>query len=248
MTPMARRAVLVTATVLLPLAAGCGKKGPLLYPDQLVAQPPQQVAVEQQESSLRLTALVTGKDLTGRTLKDLERVLISRRLCHDPDCSGCLEPFQERTRVPVDGTAVSWIDGDTRVGERYQYRLQTEQKGAVLGKPVYSRPVPIAGVPEAPQVTVRPVFGGRLLLLLQGKTAGPARQIGYRVYRADGPDTPLRLLAQLPSEIRQYEDTAVVHGVVYRYTARQVVRMPDGLVVEGLPSLPVEATVSDDAP
>ena len=233
----------VTAAVLL---AGCGKKGPLYYPDQLIAKPPQPVVVDQAEAALRLTATLSDTDQSGHKLKDLEALLISRRICRDADCSACSEPFQELKRVVTKGGAVSWVDSDVRIGERIQYRLQTEQSGGVRGKAVTSLPVSVAAVPPTPEISVKSVFGGSMVISAKGVVPEGATSLGFIVYRAIGADGQLQVIGRQQADALKYDDTTVLHGVEYRYAARHLLKFKDGLLVESPLSAEVKARVSDD--
>ena len=72
-----KRVVLVAASAAM-LMTGCGKKGPLIYPDMLIAQPPQQLKVEQSGAVLRLSFNLPDKDRSGRKLEDVEAILLGR--------------------------------------------------------------------------------------------------------------------------------------------------------------------------
>ena len=233
-------------TALSLVVAGCGKKGPLYYPDQLIAKPPQPVVVEQAEAAFRVSAVLPDTDLSGHKLKDLEAVLISRRICRDADCSACTEPFHELKRFLTKGGVVSWIDTDVRAGERVQYQLQTEQAGGVRGKALTSQPVSLAVVPAKPEVSVKSVFGGSMLIIAKGSVPGGAISLGFQIYRASGTDGQLQLIGRQQADASRFEDQTVWHGVEYRYAARHVIKLKDGLVIESPLSVVIPARVADD--
>lgn len=238
-----------TVTVLTALSlvvTGCGKKGALYYPDQLVAKPPQPVVVEQSEAALRLTATLSDTDLSGHKLKDLEALLISRRVCRDADCTACSEPFHELKRIVTKGGTVSWIDTDVRTGERIQYRLQTEQAGGVRGMPVTSLPMSVVAVPAVPEIVVKSVFGGSMVITAKGLVPEGATSLGFLVYRATGVDGQLQLIGRYQPDVLKYDDQTVAYGVEYRYAVRHVIKLKDGMVIESPLSTVVQTRVAED--
>lgn len=250
-----RHASLLLASTLL-LSAGCGKKGPLLYPDMLIAQPPRQASVEQTGAALRVSFDLPSKDRSGRTLKDLEAVRIARRICRDRSCKGCLEAFVELQRIdpgitaPAErqGDRISWVDTGVRDGETVQYRLQTQQQGGVIGSTVTTRPIQLLAPPVAPLLTAHSAFGGIVLVELQGTQLNSTKAVldGYVIYRATD-DNAFQKLAQLPAGTTRYEDQAVQIGTRYRYVARTLVRRDDGNIAESSQSNAVVVTVGEDA-
>ena len=246
-----RTTILLMSALLL--ASGCGKKGPMLYPDQLIAQPPQQIAIEQKGSSLRLSFDLPTRDLAGRKLEDLEAVQIARRVYRDNDCVSCQDQFVELQKIDLVfpapaqrlGNRIVWTDSDIRNGERYQYRLKMVQKGGVAGGAATSALVGIQPAPPSPVVKARAAFGGLIIIELEGKPQQDSSQAGYRLYRADG-TSPIQPLATLAAGTSRYEDQTVQHGVVYRYGARMVVKRGDGVIAESESSELVSISVVDD--
>lgn len=237
----------------LLLASGCGKKGPMLYPDQLIAQPPQQIAIEQSGATLRLSFDLPTRDLAGRKLEDLEAVQIARRVYQDKDCVSCQDQYQELQKIDLTfpapaqrlGNRIIWTDSDIRSGERYQYRLKMVQKGGVAGGVATSSMARIEPLPPFPVLRARAAFGGLIIVELEGKPPQGTSLAGYRLYRADG-TASVQPLAVLAGGTSRYEDQAVQQGVVYRYGARMVVKRGDGVVAESESSEMVVISVPDD--
>ncbi len=246
-----KRSVLLTTTLLC--TAGCGKKGPLLYPDMLIAQAPQQPLVEQSGAGLRVSFLLPEKDKAGRNLKDLEFVRISRRVCDKGTCQGCKDPYHELQRIdpsspaPAElvGKRMTWTDREVRLNEVMQYRLQTVQKGGVVGIPIDTLSIRVTKPLEVPKFTVRSVFGGKIMLEVAGSAPDGTTLVGYRIYRAEGEALP-QLLIVLDGATISYEDQAVQRGITYRYEARTVVRRADGIIAESSASPVISASVTDD--
>jgi len=246
-----RTTILLMSTLIL--SSGCGKKGTMLYPDQLIAQPPQQVAIEQSGASLRLSFDLPTRDLAGRKLEGLEAVQIARCVYRDNDCVSCQDQFVDLQKIDLVfpapaqrlGNRIVWADSDIRKGERYQYRLKMLQKGGVAGGVATSVFVGIQPAPPSPVVKARAVFGGLIIVELEGKPPLDTSLAGYRLYRADG-KAPVQPLATLAAGTSRYEDQAVQHGVVYHYGARMVVKREDGVIAESESSELVSISVVDD--
>ena len=248
----ARRNSLLLVSVLV-LMAGCGKKGPLLYPDMLVAQPPQQLQVEQSGSHLRLSFDLPAKDLSGRKLEDLEAVLVGRRVYREQDCISCQDQYQNLQKIdPVlptpaqrHGNQIVLIDADVRAGERYQYRLQTVQKGGIIGNATVTAVTALLPPPVAPKLKASVAFGGFVVLDITGVVPQGTSLIGYTIYRAEG-DGVLVPITSLASGITRYEDQAIQRDRSYRYAVSIVVKRNDGVIVESEFSAAVSVKLVDD--
>lgn len=248
----ARRSSLLLVSALV-LMAGCGKKGPLLYPDMLVAQPPQQLKVEQSGSRLRLSFDLPAKDLSGRKLEDLEAVLVGRRTYQEQDCVSCQDQYQDLQKIdpafpaPAQrhGNRIIVIDTDVRAGERHQYRLQTVQKGGVVGSATFTAVTALLPPPDAPGLKAHSAFGGFVVLDITGMVPQGTSLVGYTIYRAEG-NGVLVPVTSLASGVSRYEDQAVQRDRSYRYAASTVVKRNDGVVVESELSAAVIITVTDD--
>ena len=248
----AKRVVLVAASAAM-LMTGCGKKGPLIYPDMLIAQPPQQLKVEQSGAALRLSFNLPDKDRSGRKLEDLEAILLGRRVYQENDCVSCQDQYQVLQKIDPafpapaqqrQGNRIIVTDTDVRHGERYQYRLQTVQKGGITGGAVTTVMVKLLAAPQTPELKARSAFGGFIALDINGSVPQDATLVGYTIYRAEG-SGPLAPLTTLTAAAH-YEDQTVQRGVVYRYAASVVIKRTDGVQAESEPSPAVSISVADD--
>lgn len=247
----AKQVALMAASAAM-LMTGCGKKGPLIYPDMLIAQPPQQLKVEQSGSALRLSFDLPDKDRSGRKLEDLEAILIGRRVYQENDCVSCQDQYQALKKVDPafpspaqrQGNRIVVVDTDVSNGERYQYRLQAVQKGGIAGSVATTAMVKLLAAPKTPELKARSVFGGFIALDINGSVPQDATLAGYTIYRAEGSGAlvPVTTL----TGTTHYEDQAVQRGVVYRYAASVVVKRADGVQAESLPSPAVTISVLDD--
>lgn len=245
---MSYRKAAMVAVAALFFTAGCGKKGPLIYPDLLVSQPPGQVVVEQSGADLRLSFILPDKDRAGRHLSDLDAVRISRRACKNPECKGCLEPFHEIARISGadHGKQVIWSDSDVNSGEIFQYRLESIQRKKTTDLSFYdTKPVKVTDPMTAPKVAVSELFGGIIRVNIAAPPPTGVKPAGYLIYRAAA-NTPLLPLARLDSTTDSYQDQAVQPAVLYRYAARSIATSEDGMVIESLMSETVSLSLSDN--
>lgn len=249
------RPAAVLVTLLSLFTTGCGKKGALIYPEQLVATAPSGITVDQQDASFFLSFNLPERDRSGRKLDDLEAILVSRQALPDSSCSSCQEQFSHLARVElafpaparIAGNRVILTDSDLKKGELYRYRLQPVQKGGVAGDYATSRGVSLKPVPEAPLLKVSSHFGGILMVELGSDLAKQPGFAGYRVYRRtmlpEGSD--YELLATV-TEGDRYQDQAAQAGIKYGYRATVVIKYPDGVSVEGVRSAETVAELAGD--
>jgi len=234
------------------LITGCGKKGPLIYPDMLIAQPPQQLKVEQSGSVLRLSFDLPDKDRSGRKLEDLEAILIGRRVYHENDCVSCQDQYQALHKIDPafpspaqrQGNRIVVVDTDVSNGERYQYRLQTVQKGGITGSATTTAMVKLLAAPKPPELKARSAFGGFIALDINSLAQQGATLVGYTIYRGEGSGTVVPLTTLTGTA--HYEDQAVQRGVLYRYAATVVVKRVDGMLVESEPCTAITISMVDD--
>lgn len=247
---------LLLVAVGLMVFAGCGKKGPLIYPDMLVAQPPDNLMVEQHKDSFRLSFNLPSKDLSGRTLTDLKAVMVSRQVTGANDCKSCLDSFQELQRVDPEypapaqrsGNQINMIDADLKKGEQYRYRLQAVQQGDIFSEHMTTALLELKPLPSAPALTAKNSFGGFVTIDIKHTVTATkeAEPVAVRIYRSEADGAGSSSLATLPSEQTvTYQDQTVHYGKSYQYLATVVVQYKDGLLVEGEPTTPVEVVVDD---
>ncbi|CAH2032436.1 LPS translocon maturation chaperone LptM [Trichlorobacter ammonificans] len=242
------RAVLYLVGALL--LSGCGKKGPLVYPDQLLPGPPPAVVLEQTGAQLRLAVTVPSRDRRDRPLSEpVTSLVILRKI----SCAQCPEDFREVQRFavtrPASAERVAWIDTDVRPGVFYQYRVTSLQRNGDAGTALDTPAVALQPIPMTPTVQALPAFGSVVSITLVADVPAGTARIGFRLYRAAvGADTDFSPVGPLISADR-YVDQAVRRDTAYRYAARQVVRhLSSGLYLESELSAPVTVTVRDAPP
>lgn len=236
---------------------GCGKKGPLIYPDLLVPEAPQAVQLEQRGNALQLSFSLPSKDRRGRGLKEPFVLQVQRRELtagERGECGRCPQDYQPALKIDPQfpdpamkfGNRVILLDTAVSRGRQYQYRLVAVTPEGAAGTPVETVRAMVCVPPPIPGLTVKPLHGGILALDMQGDVPDNAELVGYTVYRATG-DEPLPFLP-LASTLgsSRYEDQSVQRGISYRYAVRLVIRRWDDLLVSSELSPIVTATVSDD--
>lgn len=243
---MRARAILLFI-VALALTA-CGKRGPLIYPDMLVPAPPTAVTARQTGQVMRLSFTLNKKDRAGRELEGLAGVTVFRRAVlagQEAACSACSEGFAVIRKLYLEsplensvqrhGSLVLLLDSDVKVGETYNYTVESFTVDGVMGQaspPITARmvvppPAPmLSAVPDPIQIELRmtPVS------VVQGTF------VGYNLYRAvQGEPLPFVALTKEPIKGTSYVDSAL-EGLdrtkSYVYAVRTVTRMPDGTLVE----------------
>lgn len=257
LSPYAMRFGLSLATVFG--LAGCGKKGPLIYPDLLVPEAPQTVQVEQHGSSLQLAFDLPSKDRSGRALKEPFVIQVQRRELNPDergDCGSCPKDYQPSVRIDPEfpdpaikfGKRIVLLDAEVRQGKRYQYRMAAVRQDGELGVPVESWKALVCDVPSAPTITAKRMHGGTIALELRGEVPDNAELVGYAIYRAAG-DEPLPFLPLVTTAgTAQFEDQTVQQGTLYRYAARMVLRRWDELLVSSELSSVTTISPSGDIP
>ena len=250
-------AVIALSTLLA--VAGCGKKGPLIYPDMLLPAPPQAVVLDQSGPFLRLSFDLPQKDRSGNKLTEsLESIVLLRKAVDSQSCGSCPDSYQVMARIDPQnpapairqGSRIVWTDQNVAPGEqRYQYRIKIVQKDGEAGSFVDTIPAAVSVPPAAPVVQARPVFGGMIVVDISSELTTGTTLVGYQLYRASSGDTELTPLGGLVHDL-PYTDRSVQLDMTYRYAAKQVVRplSGNGVQLESDLSAIVEVTVTEDAP
>jgi len=237
---------------------GCGKKGPLIYPDLLVPEAPSGVSAQQSGNSIKLSFILPSKDLAGRNFAGLSGVTILKRdepAGQSPGCSACTSDFSLFRKLNLDplppdtrryGALLVLLDGDVQTGRAYSYRVSAvdadNQEGA-LSAPVMAAMV-LAPLPPVLQAISQPT---EIQLEFAGVPPGEGVIAGYNVYRAPkGEAFPLQPLNREPLAGNRFVDVGLERGTSYSYGVRTVVRLPSGGRVESGISNEVEGRLKDD--
>lgn len=239
------------------ILTGCGKTGPLVYPDLLVPEAPQSVQLEQRGGGLQLSFNLPSKDRRGRGLKEPFVMQVQRRELNPDEqgeCGSCPQDYRPAQRIDPEfpgpalkfGNRLVLLDADVRHGKRYQYRLVAVSKDGEAGTAAETVRAMVCTAPPAPTMSAKTMHGGIVALDVRGEVPDNAELVGYAIYRAASDEPmPFLPLATTPA-LSHYEDQTVQRGITYRYAARLVVRRWDDLLISSDLSAVVTTSLADD--
>lgn len=248
-----RKKILLGGLILL-MTTACGKRGALVYPDQLLPAAPSVLLLEQAEDKLRLTFSVPKRD---RRDKPLQSPVQSMIMLKRTGCDATDQPFvylrSFDASEPGFDSQIVWIDENVQPGDNcYQYRV-----GAVVKDEAFSsfRDTPVVTVHAplaAPLITARPVFGSIVAIRLANQTepsSSDSTLAGFRLYRADDISKDGFIpLGVLTSAADEYVDENVQTGKTYQYKARLIVKDKKSGIYRESGLSEVVSVVVQDAP
>lgn len=241
------------------VAAGCGKKGPLIYPDMLVPAAPSAVTAQQSGNAVKLQFALSRKDRAGRPLDGVAGVKISRRVtgAEQKDvCQACTTDYiLFRTlyldHLPTDtqriGGQLVLRDSDVSTGNIYSYRIVPFTTDRVDGVSSAQADARVDAPLAAPGLKIESFPTELKLYLSYDTTLKSGELVGYNLYRSSGtvPQSYVPLNSE-PVKGKEFVDTGLERGVKYRYSARALVRRVSGGVAESVESREVEGMLKDD--
>ncbi|HEY3307559.1 MAG TPA: fibronectin type III domain-containing protein [Desulfuromonadaceae bacterium] len=244
--------------IFLFLCLGCGKKGPLVYPDLLIAAAPGSVTVHQVGQGLMLSLTLPDKDLAGQKLVDLAGIkVLKRESAHGQtqECNACTSDFVLFKTLYLDiqessyrryGNTLLLLDGNVATGRDYVYRIIPFTKEKLDGES--SKPVTASVTLPSPPPVLH-VFSAPTEIRLEfaGQPPVEGQLIGYNIYRSlkDEPQ-PFLPLNKVPLTTNSFTDSGLDVKATYRYTARTVVRTQAGTIVESGLSNEVEGALKEE--
>lgn len=238
--------------------AGCGKKGPLVYPEMLVPAASSSIVVHQFGGSMKISFVLPSKDLAGRKLTTLSGVSVYKRdapASQDPVCSSCTADFSLFRKINLDllqsgtqryGNSLVLLDEVVTAGRVYTYRVSTNTKENLEGA-ISSPASAVMVAPSLPpvlQVVNQPTD---VQLEFVGVPPNTGIIIGYNVYRTvKGEAYSLIPLNNELIEVNRFVDVGLDRGATYVYRVRSVARLLSGSIVESSSSNEVEGKLKDD--
>lgn len=239
------------------LTTACGKKGALIYPDMLIPAAPTAIVAQQSGAAVKLQFNLSDKDRAGHSLHGLAGVKISRKAADTAQkeyCRACMTDYRLfRTiyldRLPSDtqrfGSRLIVRDGDVNPGTSYSYSVVPFTDNGVDGAASAIADVRVVPPLPAPQVKIESYpTEVKLKILSQPRLSGSLS--GYNIYRSTVTGARLFLpLNNEPLKENVYVDASLERGVKYRYSARELIVLPEG-VVESAESQEVEGMLKDD--
>jgi len=240
------------------MAAACGRKGPLIYPDMLIPAAPAAVTALQSGSSVKLQLTLPDKDRAGRPLQGMAGVKISRRAAKTgltDVCRSCMTDYRLLETLYLDHLPVAAqrlrshlvvIDSDVSSGNSYSYSIVPFTADGVDG--ASSTTVDVRMAPPLPAPVLKAEsFPTEIKLQISTQSLISGRLLGYNLYRSSGAGARSYLpLNGEPLQGNEYIDRTLERGVRYRYSARALFMPATGDMAESVESDGVEGMLKDD--
>lgn len=256
MSRFGRSALLVALSL---MAAACGRRGALLYPDMLIPAAPASVTAQQSGSVVKLQFALPDKDRAGRAVRGVSGVKISRRAAETGQkdvCRSCMADYTLFSTIYLDhlpgttqrfGSRLVVLDGDVGAGNSYSYSIVPFTADGVDGSPSAPAEVRVASPAVPAPVLKIESLPTEVRLQITFHPLIAARMLGYNIYRSPAatPRSYLPLNGE-PLKGDEYIDAALERGVKYRYSARALVVRASGDVAESAESDMVEGMLKDD--
>ncbi len=250
-----RLAVLGSVTLIM---SACGKKGSLVYPDMLLPAAVTSTTAIQSGSGVKIRFELPISDKTGNKLNDLAGVKINKSetdSAPESTCSSCMDGYRLFRKLYLDvlpegvelaGNRMALLDGDVVAGKQYSYVIVPFTKEGMDGTSTSRVSVRIvqAALPPIIHVESQPT---EIKLSFVSLPPLDGVLVGYNLYRALQKNVfSLRPINNEPINAKEYVDSGLARGTVYRYQARSLVRLPSGAILESLVSNEVEGMLKDD--
>jgi len=240
------------------LAAACGKKGALVYPDMIVPAAPADVTAGQSGVAVKLQFAIPDKDRSGKTVKGVAGVKISRRANNAAEkdvCRSCMTDYLLFKTIYLDhlpadtqrfGNRMVLLDSDVRPGNVYSYNIVPFTADGADGTTSAAVEVGVVVALVAPILKIES-FPTEVKLQLSPPLVTAGQMFGYNLYRSSvvSPRS-YQPLNREPLKGNEYVDRALERGVKYRYSARTLVLLKAGGIAESLESNEVEGMLKDD--
>ena len=239
------------------LLAACGKRGALIYPDQLTPAATSDVRISQLDTVVKLSFQLPQKNQAGKDLTDLAGVDIYKRSAvsgQPAGCNSCTVDYLlfkkvylnlPDSQIVKNGGQMILLDGDVRNDRDYSYFMIPFTTGFLAGKP--SLPVNI-GVTESPlppklKVVAQPTE----IRIVISPTSQQSDTAGYNLYRAEkGQAFTLFPHNKELVKDNKYTDMGLKRGVSYIYAVRTVVKRANGVFAESGFSNQVETSLAEE--
>lgn len=224
----------------------------------LAPAPPAAVSGQQSGSAVKLQFSLPDKDLSGHSFQGVTGVKISRKISETGQkdvCQSCLADFLLLRTLYLDhlptetqrfGGRLILLDHDVTAGNSYSYRIVPFTADGVAGAPATLSSVRVVQPFSGPALKVESLPTEiRLQCTMQPAASG--RLLGFNLYRSTGAGAgSFQPLNREPLKDREFVDSGLERGVKYRYSARALVELTQGIIVESLESSEVEGMLKDD--
>jgi len=255
MSRIVRSAVVVGLSV---MASGCGRKGPLIYPDMMIPAAPAAVSVQQSGSVVKIKWTLPDKDRAGHQVKDIAGVKISRQTAASDQknvCRACttdyspLQTYYLNSLPPTAqrfGNRLIALDNDVSAGNSYSYRIVPFTADGIDGAASSISTVRM-DIPLAPPQLKLESFPTEIKVHITSQPYLNGRLLGYNLYRqSTAVNQSYQSLNQEVLKQGDYVDSTLERGVKYSYSARSVVKQGSGDIVESAESQAVVGGLRED--
>lgn len=249
--------MLMTSILVFALTA-CGKKGVLYYPDMLLPAAPASNSVSQFGSAVKIQFVLPNKDLTGHKLVDLAGVKINKRESDSQEeqiCKSCMTGYQLFRRLYLDllsddaqryGDRIVVLDGNVTAGKTYSYNVVPFTKDDADGAASSHMSVRFVQPVPPPTINVES-FPTEIRISFAGQQTDAKGFAGYNIYRVTQQNVPSYLpINRAPLTGKDYIDSGLDRNRIYRYTARTVIRLESGGIIESSVSNVVDGMLKND--
>jgi len=240
------------------VATACGKKGPLIYPDQLVPSSPTTVTVRQSGPGIKLSFVLPDKDRAGQSLKGLAGLKIFKRETQtgqEQACNACSDDFKLFKTLYLEkldinarryGDLVILQDSDVVMGQDYAYKVIPFMKDGVDGES--SEPVSVTMLQAPPSPVIKAISSPtEIQLTFAEPPLKEEKFAGYNLYRTvKGEAMPYLPINKVPIIINTFTDSGLKRRITYSYGARAVIRATSGALVESALSNEVSGMLKDE--
>jgi len=236
--------------------AGCGKRGPLVYPDLVVPQAPTSVEARAFGEGIRVSLVIPSSPKLDNDPKGIVEVRVFRQDAPISQmlCRECKDSMPFYKTIYLDrlfreerlGSQVLYLDSEVQVERIYRYRFALHTRDGITG--IKSEPVTASVMKSfpAPQLSVEST-PTEAILRISGERPGDDLFAGYAIYRrTKDAERSLMPLLTIPIKETVYTDFTLKRGVGYLYGVRSVYRNAEGELAESLMSNEVEAERSKD--
>lgn len=255
MTALGRSALLIGLSL---MAAACGRKGALIYPDMLVPAAPAAVTAQQSGSVVKLRFALPDKDRAGRPVQGVAGVKISRRAAETDRkdaCRSCMTDYRLFQTIYLDhlpaaaqrfGNRLIVLDSDVTAGYSYSYSIVPFTADGVDGASSPTADVRVTLPLSAPLLETESL-PTEVRLHISSQPLIEGQLLGYNLYRWSALSArSYQPLNREPQKGSEYIDSALERGVRYRYSVRAVVISASGDIAESAESPEVEGMLKDD--
>lgn len=224
------------------LLISCGKRGPLIYPDQYTSIAPATVEARQVGENIRLLCKLPVFEASSLHIYRQQATI------DESFCSSCTDSMPLYKTIYLEtlenaeqqGNILVWLDNGIEQGKRYLYKIALEAKdGRVVATSV---PVSVAVnlAFDAPDLSVES-RQTEVILNISGAKPLESSFAGYMIYRhVKNESKSLMPIFTTPVKESIHNDFLLKTGLIYSYSVRTLYKNSHGELAESLVSNEVD--------